>query len=204
MNAFHGDWRDSVIDDSTPPVQVRRFHVDMTTKAFTVLVRFPAGWERPQAGHYLVDEEVLFLEGSFEMTGVRYTADSYAYFPVGYLRQESRSIGGALALAWFSGRQGWSRGPSADHVPAAALVGNWRSQPAMPAPIEGGGSGRLLRRDASGDSWIIENPPSGRLPLGASLELFSLLARTYARVEAGEEVPRLKAPLFCRFRNEGR
>jgi hypothetical protein len=204
MNTLRSDWRDSVIDDATPPVQVRRFHVDLSSKAFTVLVRFPAGWERRHAGHYLVDEEVLFLEGSFEMSGVQYSAGSYAYFPAGYLREASRSTGGALALAWFSGRQGWSRGPSLDLVPAGVVVDDWRAEPRMPVPIGGGGSGYRLRRDTSGDSWIIEYSPSGRSPLGASLELFSLAARTYAYVGPGDEIPRMEAPLFCRFRNEGR
>ncbi len=204
MNAFNSDWRDAVIDDATPPVQLRRFHVDPTSKAFTVLVRFPAGWQRPHAGHYLVDEEVLFLEGSFEMSGIRYTAGSYAYLPAGYLRDASRSIDGALSLAWFSGRQVWSRRPSLDVVPPAIVVEDWRGEPRLPAPIGRRGSGCRLRRDASGDSWIIEDPPSGRSPLGASVELFSLAARTYARVGPGDEIPHVEAPLFCRFRSEGR
>ena len=39
--------------------------------------------------------------------------------------------------------------------------------------------------------------------MGGSIELFSLAARTYARVGAGEEIPRLEAPVFVRVRNEG-
>jgi hypothetical protein len=194
-------WPEAVIPDALPPVRVQRLHIDPVTKAFTVLVRFPGGWQRPHAGHYLVDEEVIFLQGSFEMSGIHYTAGSYGYFPAGYLRDGSASPGGALALAWFSGRQQWVRGPDVRAVPAPITVPNWRAlRPARP-PAAGSDTGRLLRHDVSGDSWVLDRPLSGRSPADGVVELFSLVDHTWARVSPGEALPNLPAPIFCRFRN---
>jgi len=193
-------WRETSIPDAQPPVHVQSLHLDPLSKAATLLVRFPSGWQRPYAGHYLVDEEVLVLEDSFEMSGVRYTAGTYAYLPAGYLRDGSTSRGGALALGWFSGRPEWVRGPSPTTARVPVAVRDWTVLPRAQPPIAGSETGRLLRSHVSGDSWILDRSPSGPSPRSEVVDLFSLVDYTWLRVSPGEAIPHLAAPVFCRFR----
>ena len=85
-----GAWQDLVIPGSEVPVQVWRLHAG-ENKASVSLVRFPAGWQRPAAGHYPVADEFVVLECSVEV-GETYRAGDYAYVPPRTVRVASRSI----------------------------------------------------------------------------------------------------------------
>jgi hypothetical protein len=134
-------WRDFTIPGSSPAVSLARLHAE-PAGGFTVVVRFPPGWSRPGTGHYDAVEEVLFLDGGFEMSGARYGVDDYGWFPEDYSRVDSRSPDGALALAWFSAPYTWSTGESPRAAAAAAgtLGRHWPSLDALPSPLPGGGA----------------------------------------------------------------
>jgi len=101
-------WREVTIPDSAPPVAVARLR-DEADGGYWALVRFPPGWSRPSTGHYPVDEEFWLLEGDLEMSGATYGPGSGARVAAGAPRSESRSTGGALALARFAGPPRWVR-----------------------------------------------------------------------------------------------
>ena len=96
------------IADASPPVSVSRLKVE-DGGAIWILVRFPAGWSRPEAGSYSVDEEFWLLEGDLELSGVTHRAGARVLVEAGSIRSGSRSIAGALAIARFGGRADWSR-----------------------------------------------------------------------------------------------
>jgi hypothetical protein len=190
-------WREFPIPGSTPDVMLSHLHVE-PDKAFTTVVRFPDGWSRPGTGWYDHIEEVLFLEGSFTMSGITYGPGDYGWFPAGYVREGSSSPG-ALALAWFSGPNRWITEPSP--VAAAAAHGfvrcAWRDLPAVASPL-GAGDGRLLVRSSDRTAWVIDAVPAGRTAQ-TTVELFALDARQWTRVESGAPLPVLPGPLFCRI-----
>ena len=102
------EWREMPIADATPCVSVSRLRVE-DGGAIWILVRFPAGWSRPQAGSYSVEEEFWLLEGDLELSGVRHSAGAHVLVAADEIRTGSQSVGGALAVARFGGRAEWSR-----------------------------------------------------------------------------------------------
>jgi hypothetical protein len=189
-------WRSFPIPGSTPDVSLTRLHVE-EDKAFTTLVRFPPGWSRPGTGWYDHIEEVLFLDGAFEMSGQRYETGDYGWFPAGYVRHGSSSEG-ALALAWFSGPNAWSEEPSpvADGAEHGCYRARWHDLPVLASPL-GGGAARLLMRGADRTSWIVEDVPAGA-ELSHVVELFALDERTWSRTLPDEPLPAMTGPAFCR------
>lgn len=190
-------WREFTIPGSTPPVSLARLYLE-DGGGVTLLVRFPPGWSRPGTGHYDAIEEVLFLEGGFQMSGATYGPDSYGWFPAGYLRVDSASPDGALALAWFSGVNNWYPGSSAEaeQTQPATIVAHWPSAPLLGSPL-GQGSARLLHPSAERPTWIVDQVPAGDVS-DRVVELFSLSSRRWARVVPGDELPVLDGPAFCR------
>jgi hypothetical protein len=97
---------------------------------FGALVRFPAGWSRPGAGHYAIAEEFLVLEGDFGFNGSIWRAGSYAWIAPRRVRSGSRSESGCLALAWFEGVPRWIAGEPAEPPTAAdASYADWHAAP---------------------------------------------------------------------------
>jgi hypothetical protein len=199
------EWRELVIPDGEPAVLVHRLFSDPGTGALTTLVRFPPGWRRPHSGHYVVEEEALFLDGSFEMSGLEYHAGTFAFFPAGYHRESSIAPNGAMALAWFGGRADWHRGMSAASALEAIRIADWKQLPhTEPPPLPGLEGARLLRRHASGSTWILDRGPGGQTPEKVTVELLSLSDLTFVRLGAGASIPKLVAPVLCRLRAIGR
>lgn len=191
-------WREFPIPGSTPPVTMTRLHT-AEDGGFSVLVRFPAGWERPGLGVYDAAEEVLFLEGGFRMSGVDHGPGAYGWFPAGYPRDGSSSAGGALALAWFSGRNRWTPLDTPPEDPEGGVVrGHWPSADLRPSPL-GTGEALLLRDGPEHASWVVTEVPAHR-PSPVSAELFGLDERVWSLTEAGAPLPRLAGPAFCRVR----
>src|SRR5215208_2859923 len=91
-------------------VGLKCLSVDDERGASTTLVQFPAGWERAETGHYLVDHELYVLSGDLTISGVRYTEHTYAFLPAGYAHAHSSSARGAVALTFFGGRRQWVPG----------------------------------------------------------------------------------------------
>ncbi|MCK5891443.1 MAG: hypothetical protein P1U38_07910 [Aeromicrobium sp.] len=70
---------------------------------FTILGRFPAGFERLTPGGYHASEEVLLLDGELELEGRTYRRGDLVVVPAEFLRTDMRSPQGCVVLAWFAG-----------------------------------------------------------------------------------------------------
>ncbi len=155
-------------------ITVKRLSVDAETGASSTLVQFPAGWRRPGASHFLVDDEFYVLSGDLTISGVTYTEHCYGFLPGGVTQVDASSEGGALLLGFFSARPARISG----EAPPAILderrlvsrlklfdepwTGNFHPQ----FPI---GAGRKwLRRDpvTTDETWILGTLPlrNGRRP----------------------------------------
>lgn len=184
-------WATVEIAGARPAVRLARLS---GSEGATLLVRFPPGWERPGDGHYEVIEEVLFLVGSFEMTGERYEAGDHTWFPARYPRSATRSPSGALAWAWFSGRNDWIEGPAAGHGQSLPRATRRRWTDQEPVAIAGLGRdvrGRELVTTGRRDCYLVDELPPGAV-VGSELratELFDLSTHACAVVPAGEPLP---------------
>jgi len=77
---------------------------------FRAFVRFPAGWLRPDVGHYAVAEEFLVLEGELDLNGRTWRRGELAWIPAWQRRRDLGSKGGCLVFAWFGGTPRWIAG----------------------------------------------------------------------------------------------
>jgi hypothetical protein len=194
-------WRSVTIEASSPAVRVAR---RPTIDGIGLLVRFPLGWERPSHGSYDVAEEVVFLAGTFEMSGVRFAAGDHAYLPPGYLRTGSSSSTGALAWAWFSGANHWQASMNSATPPdASAGIGTawrdslqaqpavtssaWSTGPSVPVP-ELGLPARPLHDDGSRGSYVLEalSDPLRVPDTLRGVEVFDLATHASAAAPTGE------------------
>lgn len=198
MDASSADWRPYGIPGGTPEVQLTRLAVD-PRGGFDVLVRFPTGWSRPGPGHYDAAEEVLFLAGSFSMSGKNYTAGDHGWFPADFTREDSVSPTGALALAWFSGGNSWTESISdrAEQAARGVATRRWTDHQAATSPI--GTAGWLLREDDQRSTWIVEHVPEGAHVDGAEVGLFDLATHRWANIPPGGALPDLgPGPVWLR------
>lgn len=72
-------------------------------ETFTILGRFPAGFDRPTPGGYFGAEEFLVLDGYLEIEGQRYVRGDLTYIPASFLRTTMQAPEGCTVLAWFGG-----------------------------------------------------------------------------------------------------
>ncbi len=190
-------WRTITIEDSSPPVGFARLDADRASGAFAALVRFPAGWERPGTGRYVVEEELLVLEGELHMTGVVYRAGDYAHLPAGYVRSRSAAPRGALALAFFGGPADWIRLAESVSEQGASPPIVWREVTPRRSSIAG--SARLLRETERVSTWLVDGPLAARAPRDARVQLFSLTSRSWAAVAPDGPIPPLPIPCLYRL-----
>ena len=80
---------------------------------FRAFVRFPAGWSRPDLGHYAVAEEFLVLEGELGLNGRRWKKGELAWIRAWQRRRDLQSPTGCLVFAWFGGTPRWIPGEPA-------------------------------------------------------------------------------------------
>lgn len=92
-------WTKSV---ARPGAEVRTLSEDPDTGACSAMLRYPAGWSRPQPEAALADEELFVLDGALEISGERYGLHDYAYLPAGYPRTGMAAPGGAIVLTFFN------------------------------------------------------------------------------------------------------
>ncbi len=130
-----------------PAVAIRRLATDERGASWSA-VRFPPGFRRPQPGWYPADEEFLVLDGAISVSGVVHAAGGYAFLPAGYLRIDTFSNRGALAVAWFSDRPIWREDTKSDaaYRPDLVLHGGADDWPVIAGPF---GDGRSVRLSAS-------------------------------------------------------
>jgi len=77
--------------------------LDSPADRFSILGRFPAGFERTVPGGYAAAEEFLVLDGELELEGRLLGRGDLTVVPAGYPRTGMRSERGCLVLAWFGG-----------------------------------------------------------------------------------------------------
>ena len=199
MNAAGREWAEFDIPASSGAVGLRMLHQD-PDGGLCLLVRFPAGWERPGPGSYDVPEEVLFLAGELEMGGVRYRAGDYAWLPAHGQRSVTRTDCGALAVAWFSGPNRWTPGQPTLPADGSTLHLTWTGAEVARTPFEGL-EGRLLRREAGNGAWVLERVPVGiMVPESVRhAQLVDLSDLTSLIVEPGDELPSMPVgPVWLR------
>ena len=190
-------WGSFEIPDGSEPVSVYRLRTEPDTRALTLLVRFPAGWNRMVPGYYEAAEDVVFLEGELEINGVTYRNGDWAYFPAGAVRRAMVSTTGALALARFDGAPRWIR----SDVPAGTdKPRRVRLEPVgerAPSPL-GSGTGWILRATDDEQTWFTEPPVEGT-PAKNATELFDIASRVWTWVPEGEPLPGATGLCFCRI-----
>lgn len=196
VDALDVDPIEATIPGSAPPVTIHRLLLEPDGAPQSV-VRFPAGWTRPVTGAYDQIEEVLWLEGSFTMSGQTHRPDTYTWFPVNYVRVDSSAPDGALAFAWFSGKTTWTVDPDPELVQQDPVIRHWPDVLQTDNPL-GEGWGRFLHDAGGRAAWIIEGVQPGRVA-PTVVHLFSIPSRQWAEVQTGDGLPDLPGPLFARL-----
>jgi hypothetical protein len=182
------------IPGGSVPVSVVRLHAE-ESRAFSLLVTFPAGWDRPVTGHYLCDEDVVFLSGRFRIGDDVFVGGDWAHMATGYIRAGMRSETETVALARFSGPARWVVGTS----PCAPLLMR-RSLSEVPGAMSsplGAGRAALLRAGEPDSSWLILEPPSAGDPSPIAAQIVDLNEGTWYHVPAGSPLPELHGHAFC-------
>lgn len=101
-------------------VYTLNLHRDAATAARTLLVAFPPGFSRPQAGSYQTTETFLILTGELHIGSQTFTPGDLVRVPAGAVRVNTRCTDAAFAIAWFEGRPEWTPAPS--EAPTAPFV----------------------------------------------------------------------------------
>lgn len=85
-----------------PDAEYKMLSRDPESGACSALMRYPPGWSRMGPEHILADEEFFVLDGSLEMDGELYEADSYAFLPAGWTRNSMDSKNGCVLIAFYN------------------------------------------------------------------------------------------------------
>lgn len=85
-----------------PDAEYKMLSRDADTGACSALMRYPPGWSREGPEHIRADEEFFVLDGSLEMDGEIYEADSYAFLPAGWTRNSMASKSGCVLIAFYN------------------------------------------------------------------------------------------------------
>lgn len=112
-------WSPGLYSGARPEVMSKTLSIDDAATDATVIVRYPAGWSRPEPEHLTAHEEFLVLEGALEINGVRYEAQHFGFLPAGYVRRSASSSGGAVVLTmYYDAPQVVAGAPAEPHDPA--------------------------------------------------------------------------------------
>ena len=101
-------WREAPMPGASPVAMA--LLPKLPDGAFRAFVRFPAGWSRPDVGHYAVPEEFLVLEGELELSSKTWKPGSLVWVPAWQRRHDLQSDAGCLVFAWFGGTPRWIPG----------------------------------------------------------------------------------------------
>ena len=118
-------WSESLYREVRGDVAVKLLSLDPQSGAATAVLRYPAGWRRPEPEYLDALEEFYVLDGEIELNGQRYGHDCYACLPAGLMRETAASQPGAVVLTM------WNRAPLA-YVGRAAPAGMF--DPALHVP----------------------------------------------------------------------
>ena len=104
-------WREAPMPGASPVAMA--LLPKLPDGGFRAFVRFPAGWFRPDVGHYAVAEEFLVLEGELALNSKSWKSGDLAWIPAWTLRRDLGSRSGCLVFAWFGGTPRWIPGEPA-------------------------------------------------------------------------------------------
>lgn len=181
------------IPGGSTPVWVVRLHAE-PTRAFTLLVTFPRGWERPVVGHYLCAEDVVFLSGRLRIGDETFAGGDWAHMPAGWVRAGMRAESETVALARFDGPARWVEGR-----PASATLPLLRRRLADLADLTDGPLGRaqLLRHGEPDSSWLVTAPLAAGEPSPMDAQILDLVERSWHLVPTGAPMPPLPGDAFA-------
>jgi hypothetical protein len=143
-------------------------------EAFTMLGRFPAGFERPGPGGYLAAEEFLVLDGDLELEDVVVGRGDLCAVPARWERTVMRSPGGCTVLAWFSG--------PADYRPAAELDGRAGEGMRRVRLLGSTDDGCVLRTAEA--RWLVTGPAGP--PTARPADVVDADLATWAHLDVGD------------------
>lgn len=182
------------IPGGSVPVSIVSLHRE-PSRAFSLLVTFPRGWDRPMLGHYTCAEDVVFLAGRLRIGDETFVAGDWAHMPAGYLRAGMHADTEVVAVARFSGPARWIEGHGESSPP---LIRRNLSQvlDAIDGPI-GCGSAQLLRHGEPDSSWLVVTPPPAGELCPVEAQIVDLVEQTWHHVPAGAPIPPLSGRAFC-------
>lgn len=161
-------WAQGLPGGARPDVDRKILSLDSDTGEMTALVRYPAGWLRPEPESLAAEEEMYVLDGSITINGHTYKRDSYACWPQHFRRSAAESTEGCVALTFFDATPEESK-PGAVHDPKSPLVEGldvyamrWDSKVADPSLEWMGNRRKVLRMDPVYNqkaTFIISTPP---------------------------------------------
>ncbi len=194
-------WVDQDVPDSSPVPTVIRLPSDAEHRSFSVIVRFPEGWNRPFTGYYESTEEIFLLEGQIAMSGATYSVGDYGWFPAGYLRSDSSSTG-SLTLAFFSGPARWRRrDQSPEGFDSSRVVVRRRGEgEATESPL---GPGRCLRAGRRWSTLLLDGIGAAATPVATRAELFAIDQGLWVSAPPGSTIPAIDGRVFCRLTDTG-
>lgn len=185
------DWSSFDIPGGSAPVQMHVLHKDPQTRARTLVVLFPRGWERFQTGFYEADEEFIVLEGSLRMCGITYDSGDWGFIPERFGRYDMSVVEPTLVLARFFGPARWVFDEVHEEQPMHRVLSASVFGDASPL---GSGTASVLRLD---EAWLVNEVPAG-VAADSDTELLSLRDHSWSLTPAGQPLPDLAAPAFCR------
>lgn len=101
LTATAQSWRTVPMDGANLPLDVVPLASD--ADEFVILARFPAGFVRDVPGGYHAAETFLVLDGELTLDGHVVVRGDLTHVPAERVRENMHTVGGCLALAWFSG-----------------------------------------------------------------------------------------------------
>ncbi|MDA0368764.1 MAG: DUF4437 domain-containing protein [Proteobacteria bacterium] len=165
-------WDNTPLSPARADVAHKLLSLDGDTGASSLLVKYPAGWQRTAPESLAAEEEIFVLDGTLTLDGEDFGPGDYTCLPKGYPRQSAVSADGAVALTFFSAKPVALKNASSNddhaHVPRQSLYGDgWDADYAGVNSPEIAGSGsrkKLLRTDpVTGDqTWLMGVIPSYR------------------------------------------
>ncbi|MGH2830579.1 MAG: cupin domain-containing protein [Actinomycetota bacterium] len=191
------DWTPFDIPGGSAPVQMHVLRDEPATRARTLLVRFPKGWERFESGFYESAEELIVLEGALHLCGITFGSGDWGFVPEKHGRYDMSVDEPTVVFARFFGPARWVASEVHEELPLHRALSAASFEDASPL---GAGNASLLRLD---EAWLVSEVPAG-VAAPVDTELLSLPSRHWTWTPAGEPLPDLAPPAFCRrFAAEG-
>lgn len=94
-------WEDGVVGGARNDVLVKTLSIDAGNGDCSLIVRYPAGWQRTKPETLGATEEFFVLDGGLEINDRHYGQHAYANLPAGYPRERAAAPEGATVLTFF-------------------------------------------------------------------------------------------------------